>query len=171
MKKINKKNIQKIIVALVIAVATFFYILTGDEDVLFWQNDTKNEHIEQTHHVTRVIDGDTFVIETGERVRMIGIDTPEQGQIYYQEAKEHLKDLINDQDVRLEMDRSQVDRYGRLLRHVYIDDMWINEIMIKEGYARFATFPPDVAHVDAFRIGEKEAREKKRGLWGIDDSK
>ncbi len=115
--------------------------------------------------VERVIDGDTIVIEGGEKVRFIGIDTPERGEFYYKEATDYMKSLVENKKVRLEKDVSERDRYGRLLRHVYVDDIWINAKMIKEGYARFVTFPPDVSHVEKFRKLEKEAKENKKGLW------
>lgn len=117
------------------------------------------------HRVIRIVDGDTFDIENGERVRMIGIDTPERGDHYYAEAKDHLTSLIADQMVYLTKDVSERDRYERLLRHVYIDDLWINELMIRDGFAHSVTFPPDVMHVDVFQAAEMEARKNERGLW------
>lgn len=123
---------------------------------------------EGMYQVVKIIDGDTFDIASGERVRLIGIDTPERGKIYYKEATDQLESLIGGKMVRLEKDQSEVDRYDRLLRHVYIDDVWVNQKMIEDGYARFVTFPPDVAHVDAFTIAEQNARNAKRGLWATD---
>lgn len=117
------------------------------------------------HRVIRIIDGDTFDIENGERVRMIGIDTPERGEHYYDEAKDHLSSLIGDKTVYLTKDISERDRYERLLRHVYIDEAWINELMVRDGFAHAVTFPPDVMHVDIFREAEMEARKNERGLW------
>ncbi len=119
--------------------------------------------------VTHIVDGDTFDINTGERVRMIGMNTPERGETYYSEATQELTSLIDGKTVTLTKDVSETDRYGRLLRHVYIGDMWINKEMVVRGYARFVTFPPDVAHVDEFTQAEKEAREAKRGLWSVEE--
>jgi micrococcal nuclease len=117
------------------------------------------------YRVIRIVDGDTFDIENGERVRMIGIDTPERGENYYLEAKDHLATLIGDKMVYLAKDISERDRYERLLRHVYIDDIWINELMVRDGFAHVVTFPPDVMHVDVFREAEADARKNERGLW------
>lgn len=115
--------------------------------------------------VERVIDGDTLVIEGGEKIRFIGIDTPERGKFYYKEATNYLKELVGDKKIRLEKDISERDRWGRLLRHVYVDNVWINAKMIEDGYARFVTFPPDISHVDKFKELEKLAKKNKRGLW------
>ncbi|MFA5986169.1 MAG: thermonuclease family protein [Parcubacteria group bacterium] len=122
----------------------------------------------ETHHVTHIVDGDTFDIETGERVRMIGMDTPERGKPYYAEATAHLKSLIEDKDVILKKDVSEKDRYGRLLRHVYVGEQWVNKTMIEDGYARLVTYPPDVAHVQDFKEAETRARETESGIWSID---
>ncbi|XLQ19866.1 MAG: thermonuclease family protein [Candidatus Moraniibacteriota bacterium] len=119
----------------------------------------------QKHEVTYVVDGDTFDIDTGERIRMIGMDTPERGEPYYKEATDRLKELIEGKEVVLKKDISETDRYDRLLRHVYVGDDWINKIMIDEGYARFVTFPPDVYHVDIFKEAQRDARKNNAGLW------
>ncbi len=115
--------------------------------------------------VERVIDGDTVVIKGGEKIRFIGMDTPERGKFYYKEATNYLKALIGDKKIRLEKDTSDRDRYGRLLRHVYVGNVWINAKMIEDGYARLLTVPPDIKHVDKFKELEKIARKNKIGLW------
>lgn len=152
--------------ATVFAVSVFLYILNDDTPVPIVMDDSKES---AEYLVTHIVDGDTFDIATGERVRMIGIDTPERGKSYYDESAEYLKDLIYDKKVRLEKDQSEIDRYGRLLRHVYVNDVWINHKMISDGYARFVTFPPDVEHAEVFRAAQKEAREAKKGLWADHD--
>lgn len=173
------KDLQKFIIAIVFAVSVFFYVLDKGElpkDInQFSDQVQKSEKIEGStdmmmgeYSVARIIDGDTFDLTSGERVRMIGIDTPERGKKYYAEATDRLRELIGGKVVRLEKDHSEVDRYGRLLRHVYIGDMWINKKMIDEGYARFVTFPPDVVHVPIFTVAEQNARNAKKGLWAED---
>jgi micrococcal nuclease len=163
-------QIDKIIVAALVAIAAFFSVLTGED--LMPTVDTESTEIttQDYQRVERIIDGDTFVISGDERVRMLGIDTPERGKLYYKEAAAYLATLIDGKMVQLEKDRSERDRYGRLLRHVYVDGVWINEKMIADGYARFVTYPPDVMHVATFQEREREAREAKRGLWGIENS-
>jgi len=115
--------------------------------------------------VKYVIDGDTIVLDNDIKIRMLGIDTPERGEPYYDTATERLKELVDKKEVTLKKDVSETDRYGRGLRHVYVGDTWINEIMIEEGLARMVTYPPDVAHKDHFRALQREALENNRGLW------
>lgn len=168
------KNSKNVVVATIIAVATFFYVLTGEDylavfDDAHVQSTEKsagvNDVADGVYRVTHIVDGDTFDIDSGERVRMIGIDTPERGDVYYKEAKEYLTILIHGKNVRLAKDVSERDRYGRLLRHVYIDEQWINEKMIRDGFARLVTYAPDVSHVADFTRAERAAREEQIGLW------
>ncbi len=115
--------------------------------------------------VDYVVDGDTVVLEGGVKIRLLGIDTPERGEPYYDVATDRLKELVAGKDVILKRDVSETDRYGRGLRHIYVGDTWVNEIMISEGLARMVTYPPDVAHKTHFRALQREALENKRGLW------
>ena len=122
--------------------------------------------------VTNVVDGDTIKIETGEVVRYIGIDTPETVapnkpvQCFGKEASAKNNELVEGKTVELSKDVSEKDRYGRLLRYVWIGETMINEQLVREGYARVSTYPPDVKYQDRFLAAEKEAREKNAGLWG-----
>lgn len=132
--------------------------------------------------VTFVIDGDTISLSTGEKVRYIGVDTPEtkhpvkKVECFGGEAFEKNKQLVQGKEVRLEKDVSDRDRYGRLLRYVYLparqslgeggdDDIFINDYLARNGYASAATFPPDVKMSEQFRLAEREARFEGRGLW------
>jgi len=115
--------------------------------------------------VTHIVDGDTFDIASGERIRMIGIDTPERGEFFYKEASVRLGELIDGKEVVLINDISKTDRYGRLLKHVYYGDVWINKQMIDEGFAKLVTFPPDVSHVEVFEQSQQEARKAGVGMW------
>lgn len=122
--------------------------------------------------VKRVIDGDTIELETGETVRYIGIDTPETVhpnkpvQCFGKEASAKNTELVEGKRVRLEKDVSDSDRYDRLLRYVYVGDIFINDYLVRQGYANASSYPPDVKHQDQFRQAEQEARANKRGLWG-----
>lgn len=120
--------------------------------------------------VVRVIDGDTIEIEGGVKVRLIGIDTPELRQsgdsgCFGQEAKNYLSNLILGQRIGLEKDVSEVDRYGRLLRYVYLEDELINDALVRNGYARVSTYPPDVKYQQRFLDSEAYARQESLGLW------
>ena len=123
--------------------------------------------------VERVVDGDTVVLVGGERVRYIGVDTPElhhpkkNVQPYAREAMEFNRRLVEGQKVRLEMDVEPKDKYGRTLAYVYLEDgRLVNAELLKEGYAQLLTIPPNVRYVDLFTGLQRQAREAKRGLWG-----
>ncbi|MFH1484555.1 MAG: thermonuclease family protein [Chloroflexota bacterium] len=119
--------------------------------------------------VSRVVDGDTIVIQGGQRVRYIGIDAPEargEPQAFGQQATEVNRSLVEGKLVRLEKDVSETDKYGRLLRYVYVNGTFVNAELVQRGYARAVSYPPDVRYQDYFRALEREAREAVRGLWG-----
>ena len=116
--------------------------------------------------VTKVIDGDTIDIDTGERVRLICIDSPEYYENYYEEAKEFLEDLILDKEVKLEKDISEVGKYGRLVRYIYLKDgTFVNEVMVKEGYATAYWYEPDITLCPIIQDAEDYAKEHELGIW------
>jgi micrococcal nuclease len=119
--------------------------------------------------VTHVVDGDTIDVALGGetyRVRYIGMDTPERGDFFFQEATEANRALVEDQRVILVKDVSETDRFGRLLRYIYLEDgTFVNAELVRQGYAVIATFPPDVRHQELFLELEREARAASRGLW------
>lgn len=127
--------------------------------------------------VVRVIDGDTIeVVQNGVTytVRYIGIDTPEtRGEVepYGEEATEANRRLVEGKIVRLEKDVSETDRFGRLLRYVYVEvggeEVMVNTELVRLGYAMASTYPPDVKFAELFLSLEREAREEERGLWGL----
>ncbi|REK58515.1 MAG: nuclease [Thermobacillus sp.] len=123
--------------------------------------------------VERVVDGDTFVIREGSRVRLIGVNTPEitgSAEFYGEEAAAYTKRMLTGKTVWMFKDVSETDRYSRLLRFVFIpgDALMFNERLVREGYANAATYPPDVSLADRFREAEREARSEGAGLWGGD---
>lgn len=121
--------------------------------------------------VTRVIDGDTIELSIGQKVRYIGIDTPETVdprkpvQCFGQEAKEENKKLVEGKIVRLEKDVSETDKFGRLLRYVYVDSVFVNDYLVRNGFSYAAAFPPDVKYSKQFVQAQEEARINNRGLW------
>ena len=135
--------------------------------------------------VARAVDGDTLKMEDGQRVRLIGIDTPEMHESAKldRDAKrskqdkaaikgmgrrsyEFTKNLVEGKRVRLEFDAEKHDKYGRLLAYVYLKDgTFVNDEVIKQGYASQMTYPPNVKYADKFLKSYQEARENKRGLW------
>lgn len=122
-----------------------------------------------THLVTKVVDGDTLEVEGGKKVRLIGVDTPETGECYFTEAKSRLSALILNKEIVLEKDTSEVDRYQRLLRYVYLEGEFINGVLVAEGYARAVRYPPDVLLSEQLERLEAEAKQQGKGLWKVCD--
>lgn len=144
----------------------------------------------ETAHVLRVIDGDTIELTDKRRVRYIGIDTPEIGDLdetkpgfsnskarlwkacFAKEAKEENQRLLDGKTVSLIKDVSDTDKYGRLLRYVYVDpptgearDVFVNDYLVRQGFARIDTVPPDIAYQKQLLEAQREAKGQGRGLW------
>jgi micrococcal nuclease len=121
--------------------------------------------------VTRAVDGDTIVLANNDRVRLIGVDTPELHhprkpvQFYAEEAYQFTQKIVEGKTVRLEYDWQRRDRYGRLLAYVYLPDgTFLNAELIRQGYGHAYTKYP-FKYLDEFRQLEREARENGKGLW------
>ena len=115
--------------------------------------------------VQRVIDGDTIVMADGARVRYIGMDTPERGEPFFDEATEYNRRLVEGRRVQLVEDESETDRFGRLLRYVLAGDILVNAELVREGLAEAKRYEPDVKFADCFDALMQEARDAKRGMW------
>jgi len=106
----------------------------------------------QTAVATRIIDGDTFEIESGERVRLICVDAPEKQEEGYDLSKKFLEDLILNKTINLEKDVSDKDKYDRLLRYVYIynkgEEVFVNKLLVQEGHAEVFRYGPDISKCD-----------------------
>ena len=129
--------------------------------------------------VERVVDGDTLVADVGghaDRVRLIGIDTPETVsptkpvQCYGKQASDHLKALLpRGTPIVLVTDADTRDVYGRLLAYVYRphDGLFVNLELARDGYASLLTYPPNVTHEPQFATAVGQARQHRVGLWGL----
>lgn len=116
--------------------------------------------------VVRVYDGDTIQVEIdGDRydVRYIGVNTPERGDICYDEATNANDSLVAGETVRLVRDESDTDQFDRLLRYVYVGDTFVNARLVERGYAEAVRYPPDLAHYDQFVDLENRAAADNRG--------
>lgn len=150
-----------------------------------WDNNTQSVLINSDYpygryKVTRVVDGDTIIVDfngTEERVRLIGIDTPEsvhpdksknvaEGQV----ASRFTKEKLEGQEVALEFDTQERDHYGRLLAYIWFGGEMFNKILLREGYAQVATYPPNVRYVEEFTEIQRLARENNRGFWSYEDN-
>ncbi|RIK33422.1 MAG: hypothetical protein DCC55_34945 [Chloroflexi bacterium] len=123
----------------------------------------------QAAQVTNIVDGDTINVQiNGQtyRVRYILVNTPERGQPFYSEATEANRKLVAGKTVYLIKDVSETDRYGRLLRYIYLaDGTFVNAELVRQGFAQLATFPPDVAKEAEIRAAQQEAVSAGVGLW------
>jgi micrococcal nuclease len=178
-----KRNIRILQVAVLIMAALIY---TGFKNAPF--NKTPSHH-EKYYIVSRVIDGDTLKLDGGQRVRLIGIDTPE---VHYSEkllrdvdksdrdiktiqamgakASDFTKTLCEGKRVKIVTDVQSKDRYGRTLAYVYLEDgTFVNAKILEEGYAEVMTIPPNVKYSGYFLQLQKEARDKRRGLWSEGD--
>lgn len=116
--------------------------------------------------VKDVIDGDTLILETGEKVRLIGINAPESGQPYYDEAKSHMSSLLVSKKVKLITDTQAQDQYGRILAYIYNDSgQDINLEMIKAGFAVVETVAPNISRSDQFVQAQAQSRSNCHGIW------
>lgn len=169
-KRINNK--QKLITAIIILVIVVTITYGRDNGLIpeglipHWLDDKSSSIQNGEVYCDRVVDGDTIVVLMDgkkEKVRMIGIDTPESvhpdksrntpmGKI----ASKYTKDHLEGQYVRLETDVQERDKYGRILAYVYLDDKMFNKTLLKEGLANLMTIPPNVKYVDEFKRIENE---------------
>ncbi len=124
--------------------------------------------------VTRVIDGDTIEVDidgTIYKVRYIGLDTPELDDkrpelcALAQEATRYNRKLVEGKTIRLEKDISETDRYGRLLRYVYVDDIFVNAELVRQGLAWAKVYEPDTKYQDYLEELEAEAKQASKGIW------
>jgi len=115
--------------------------------------------------VVRVIDGDTIELADGSRVRYLGIDTPEVGEYYADEATARNRELVEGKMVELQSGRRDQDEYGRLLRYVYVDGVFVNAELVAQGYAKAYIFDPDERYSQILVQLEQYAKLKGRGLW------
>ncbi len=125
--------------------------------------------------VIGVKDGDTIEVEiNGSRkiVRYIGIDTPESidprrpVECFGKEASNINRSLVENQLVQLEKDVSETDKYGRLLRYVYLGGIFVNRYLVEEGFANASAYPPDIKYQEDLESSEEDARISNKGLWG-----
>ncbi len=138
--------------------------------------DNKDKYV--YYQVRKVVDGDTFWIDDGSKkglkVRLIGVDAPESRNsgtketgYFGRESSDYLKTLISGKKVRLEYDVGHLDKYGRTLAYVYLEDgTFVNATLVKNGYATVMTVPPNVKYADVFLKLERKARNRNKGLWG-----
>lgn len=127
------------------------------------------------HTVTHVVDGDTIKLDTGQFVRLYGIDTPEREECYSAESTAFVREWLSGEIVWLETDVRDRDTHGRLLRYVFVaqepdgraaaEPILVNLVLIEEGYARSLPIGPDRRYRDAFYQAQLAAQDAELGRW------
>jgi micrococcal nuclease len=154
---------HKLFIALVLFIGIGIGLGTGYG---VWHTD--NNLYEQAL-VIRVIDGDTVELADGHRVRYLGIDTPEAGEYYAENATARNKELVEGKIVELQVGNRDQDAYGRLLRYVYVDGVFVNAELIAGGYAKAYIFDPDDRYSQVLVQLEQYAKLRERGLWVVSE--
>jgi len=150
---------DKILIVVLIASSLFF---SGCEKV------TQDVH---SSRVVYIYDGDTVKLANGDKVRYLGIDTPEMNyknppaEHFAKAAKEFNESLVAGKVVRLQFDAQRRDKYNRLLAHVYVDDIHVNARMVEEGYAKVLVIPPNTKYADQFLKLQLMAKSEEKGIW------
>ena len=185
--KKQKKYIIETLIALIILIPGIIAGTVKKEEIFsalgiqtkIKTSEKNTSAIDGEYEVISVTDGDTFEINyngTKEKVRLIGVDTPEsvhpnskKNNEYGKQASNYTKNLLERKVVKLEFDVSPRDKYGRLLAYVYLENgEMLNKKLLKKGYAQVATYPPNVKYVEDFKTIQKVARENKVGFWAKD---
>ncbi|MDA2936356.1 thermonuclease family protein [Patescibacteria group bacterium AH-259-L05] len=144
-----------------------------DQESLSIISDLLSRPDDKLFFVNYAIDGDTIKVEVNDdtrRVRLIGINAPEKGECYYEEARTALASLVEGERVRLETGSSDVDVYGRWLRYVYVSgDVFVNRYLLRNGYAQTDLDPHNKQYDQDFISAREEALRQDRGLWSACD--
>jgi len=114
--------------------------------------------------VLRVIDGDTCVLEDGRQVRYAGINAPEKGDFLFDEATQANNRLVGGKEIRLELGSPQKDKGGRLLAYIFVDELFVNQELVRQGYAHIQ-HPLAKKYRESFIQAQEEARAARRGIW------
>ena len=153
---------NKLIIAVALLIGIGIGLGTGYG---LWHSD---DSVYEQALVTSVIDGDTVELADGRRVRYLGIDTPESGEYYAEEATARNKELVEGKTVELQRGKRDQDEYGRLLRYVYVDGVFVNAELIAGGYAKAYIFDPDDRYSQILVQLEQYAKMRERGLWATE---
>jgi micrococcal nuclease len=157
------KNRSLLIAVLLIGIGIGLGLALGHG---LWHSDNSNSGLYEQALVASVIDGDTVELVDGRHVRYLGIDTPEVGEYYAEEATARNRDLVEGKTIELQRGSRERDEYGRLLRYVYVGGTFVNGELVAEGYATAYIFDPDDRYSQVLVQLEQYARMKEVGLWG-----
>lgn len=140
-------------------------------------NDTSNIPVEAVENlpirpenlttvtVTHVVDGDTVDLADGTRIRLIGINTPELDQPYYDEATQFTRALLENKQVGLEVDADELDQYDRTLAYLWIGDELANYTIVRSGWANSLSIQPNVKYAVYIEQAQEKAAAEGAGIW------
>jgi len=154
---------RKIIFAIIVIAIIGAFILNQNNFYRFFEASNPDVKNVKKAIVTKVIDGDTVIIEGGAHVRLLGIDADERGYPCYFAAKKRLEELVLNKEVYLEMDKDDKDQYGRYLRYLILDGENINLKLVQEGLAVARFYPGNTKYKKEIVNAEKYAIENKIG--------
>lgn len=162
-----KKKIFYVSLLILIVYSFYLYYSADEPSSITGANVLETTpNLEGPFLVIKVVDGDTITLNDSNKVRFSGINTPEKKQCYYQEAKDELTRLLLDKEVYLERDRTDKDKYGRLLRYVYLDEMLVNAYMVEKGYAKvYDKYKDDTKRYSELKQDELVAINNNLGVW------
>lgn len=122
---------------------------------------------EGVYKVIKVLDGDTIVLETGEKFRYLGIDSPEWNDRWGPEAKKFNEEMTLNKKVKIELDQVKLDKYGRILGYIWVDNILVNEALVERGYAKVNLIKGEVKpkYLNRLQKAETWAKEHNDGLW------
>ena len=173
-----KNKTAKYLISVTIIVALFLMLYMAFVLLKEAFNQTSIE-LSGPYEVIKVIDGDTVIVDIDGKdvhIRLIGVDTPEsvahdgykQNTKEGEEASAYITNLLEGNTVYLEYDQEPTDEYGRTLCYVYLHDKstMVNELLLKQGYARTMTIEPNVKYEERFFSAEQHAKETGQGFWG-----
>lgn len=159
----SRRN-KRLVIPVVIALATLFVSYRFVEQV------GRDKPIGDRFGVVSVYDGDTAELQGGDKLRLLGIDTPEAGEPYHDEAKQMLARLAVSQSCRIEYGGKRRDKYGRLLGYLYVDTCFVNRAIVASGLAYVYLFDDSdlkQREISELISAQRSAIEGKRGLWGL----
>lgn len=131
---------------------------------LFWALATAAQAFEA--RVSEILDGDTVVLSTGDKVRVIGINAPETHEPLGDETTRALTALVANRPLQVAVGTDKRDRYGRTLAYLNVSGQDVGLVLVRQGLAAAVAFPPNTTRLDQYLAVEREARSARRGLWG-----
>jgi len=150
-------KLEKIILSIILVASVIF--------LYYFDYKASNPYYEKEKAiVTNVIDGDTIITSGGERIRLLGIDSPEKGEYTYKEAKARLEQLVEQKEVSLLREKEDRDQYDRLLRWIFLNDTNINLLLVQEGLARCYFYETSKYQKNCKEL-ETNAIKYKIGMW------